>query len=80
VQTIALARPMPEKYDSLQYSLLRIAFDPSSGRFGNTADTLVASSRTGMSVALPRVSPDNSHVLFCMSNYGTFPVWHREND
>ena len=76
----AAARPMPHLYDSLRYNLLRIAFDASTGRFGNRIDTLVSSERTGKSVALARVSPDGTYIVFCMSNYGTFPVWHREND
>lgn len=76
----APARPMPNEYDSLRYDLLRIAFDASTGCFGNTADTLVSSIRTEKSVALPRVSPDGKYVVFCMSNFGTFPIWHRENN
>ncbi|MDR1155229.1 MAG: hypothetical protein LBL04_11000 [Bacteroidales bacterium] len=76
----AAARPMPQEYDSLRYDLLRIAFDASASRFGRQIDTLVSSARTGKSVALARVSPDGKYVVFCMSNYGTFPIWHREND
>ena len=76
----ASARPMPDEYDSLRYDLLRITFDASTGRFGNMADTLVSSVRTKKSVAMPRVSPDGKYVVFCMSDFGTFPIWHREND
>ena len=76
----APARPMPNEYDSLQYNLLRIPFDATTGRFGNRADTLLSSARTGKSVALPRVSPDGKYIVCCMSNFGTFPIWHREND
>lgn len=76
----APARPMPDEYESLRYDLLRISFDISTGRFGNRVDTLVSSIRSKKSVALPRVSPDNKYIVFCMSNFGTFPIWHREND
>ncbi|MDR1866216.1 MAG: hypothetical protein LBR08_11680 [Bacteroidales bacterium] len=76
----AAARAMPALYDSLRYGLLRIPFDPATGSFGKQADTLVSASATGKSVALPRVSPDNRYVVYCMSDYGTFPVWHRESD
>lgn len=76
----AAARQMPEGYDSLRYDLLRIAFDASTGRFGNRADTVVSAACMDKSVALPRISPDGKYVAFCMSNYGTFPIWHREND
>ena len=76
----ATARQMPEKYDSLRYDLLCIAFDASTAQFGKQVDTLVSSARTGKSVALARISPDGKYMVFCMSNYGTFPIWHREND
>jgi len=76
----APALPMPEKYDSLRYALLRIAFDASTGKFGDKADTLVSSAQTGKSVAFPRISPDGKYLVFCMSGYGTFPIWHRDND
>ena len=76
----AAARPMPGEYDSLLYDLLRIPFDVATGKFGKQADTLVSSVQTGKSVALARVSPDGKQVIFCMSDYGTFPIWHREND
>ena len=76
----AKARTMPEEFDSLRYDLLRIAFDVTTGQFGKQADTLVSSALTNKSVALPRVSPDGKYVVFCMSNFGTFPIWHREND
>ena len=76
----AKARQMPHEYDSLRYDLLRIEFDASTGSFGNRVDTLVSSALTGKSVALARVSPCGKYVVFCMSDYGTFPVWHRETD
>jgi hypothetical protein len=76
----APARPMPAQYDSLRYDLVRIPFDAASARFGHTVDTLVSATQTRKSVALPRVSPDNRFVVFCLSDFGTFPIWHREND
>ena len=76
----AAARPMPQEYDSVKYDLLRISFDPLTARFGTEIDTLVSSEQTGKSVAFARVSPDGKHVVFCLSDYGTFPVWHRDTD
>jgi len=76
----APALPMPEKYDSLKYNLLRISFDALAGKFGDKADTLVSAAQTGKSVAFPRLSPDGKSLVFCMSAYGTFPIWHRDND
>ncbi|MDR1644845.1 MAG: hypothetical protein LBS05_03320 [Tannerellaceae bacterium] len=76
----APARPMPAQYDSLRYDLARLRFDADAARFASAADTLVRASLTGQSVALARVSPDNRFVVFCLSHFGTFPIWHREND
>ena len=76
----APAAPMPYQYQSLRYDLLSIGFDPASGSFSDSVDSLVQSRETGKSVALGRISPDGNYLIFCMSDYGTFPIWHREND
>ena len=76
----APACPMPQLYDSIQYALMRIAFDTTTGHFGAQVDTLVSPVETGKSVSLARVSPDNKYIVFCMSAYGAFPIWHRDND
>jgi len=74
----AIALP-PDKYDQIRYDLLRIAFDPVTNQFG-TVDTIVSSARTGLSVSFPRVSPDGKYLMFCMSEYGNFTIWHKESD
>jgi len=76
----ATAHPMPQKYDSVKYDLLRISFDPQTAKFGSKVDTLVSYAHTGKSATFARVSPDGKHVVFCLSDYGTFPIWHRETD
>ena len=76
----APACQMPQQFDSIRYDLIRIPFDASTGRFGQQADTLVSAKQVGKSVAPARVSPDGKQVVFCMSDYGCFPIWHREND
>ena len=74
------ARPMPEQYDSLRYDLLRIPFDVETAKFASQVDTIISSSDTGKSASLARISPDGKYIIFCMAAYGTFPVWHRDND
>ncbi len=70
----------PSRLDSLHYSLCRIDFDPAEGSFGEKADTLVAGNRENGSVSHPRVSPDGKRLLYTVSGFGTFPIWHREAD
>ncbi|MFZ2338706.1 MAG: hypothetical protein WAW07_03160 [Bacteroidales bacterium] len=70
----------PEEYDRIKYSLCSIDFDPETGRFGEKIDTLVSSDRTGRSVSFPRISPDGTTLVFTLSDYGNFSIWHREAD
>ena len=70
----------PDGYDKIKYSLCRIEFDASSGSFGDRIDTLVSSFQTGKSVSFPRISPDGKILVFTLSDYGNFSIWHREAD
>ncbi len=67
------------QYDSIRYSLLRIAYDQASASFG-AVDTLVSAQQWRKSVSFPRVSPDNRWLLFTLSDYGNFSIWHPEAD
>jgi dipeptidyl aminopeptidase/acylaminoacyl peptidase len=58
---------------------LRIAFDPATSKFG-AVDTVISSTRTGLSVSFPRISPDGKYLLFCMTEYGNFTLWHKDSD
>ncbi len=69
----------PSRLDSLFYSLCRIDFDPGQGKFGIQTDTVI-SGKWGRSVSHPRVSPDGRRLLYTVSDFGTFPIWHREAD
>jgi len=76
----APALDMPIEYKDLKYSLVRVPFNPSDGSVGNAVDTLFSAEKTGKSTSLPRISPDGKYLAFCLFDYGTFPIWHREND
>lgn len=78
---VAEALRSPTDVDSLHYSLCRIDFNPEKGIFGNRIDTIVkGGSGGGGSVSHPRVSPDGKRLLYTVSDFGTFPIWHREAD
>ena len=53
--------------------------DPKLGKLGAKTDTIV-SGIPGRSVSHPRVSPDGKRLLYTVSDFGTFPIWHREAD
>ena len=77
----APALSLPDEIQQLKYSLCAIDFDAERGEFGNYIDTLVNMSGIGgKSVSFPRPSPDGRFMLYCVSDYGTFPIWHRETD
>jgi hypothetical protein len=64
----------------MQYDLMRVEFDPQTGRFGEKVDILYDASEQGGSVSHPRLSPDGRHLLYTIADYGTFPIWHAEAD
>ena len=77
----AQAVPLPGEIQQLKYSLCAIDFDSERGAFGNRIDTLVnMSGADSKSVSFPRQSPDGRFLLYCVSDYGTFPIWHQETD
>lgn len=76
---------LPTDIRQLQYSLVRIPFDESTGTIGTEVDTLVqrvavAQQHTKQSVCHPRISPDGRFILYTVADYGTFPIWHPEAD
>ena len=71
---------MPEAYNQVKYSLCSIPFDAESRTFGKEVDTLYNACKEGRSASFPRVSPDGKHLMFTLSDYGNFSIWHKEAD
>jgi len=70
---------LPKEYKNIRYDLLRISFDPERNSFGSV-DTVYKAAAIGKSISFPRISPDGKFVMFCMSDYGNFSIWHPESD
>lgn len=64
--------------EHVRYALCAIDFDPSSGRFSNLR-TLYNAPDSAKSVTFPRVSPDGRWLMFTLSDYGNFSIWHPES-
>ena len=77
---LASNKLLPDSIKQLKYSLCSIDFDVQTGQFGNRVDTLLYMGEGDKSVSFPRPSPDGRFLLYCISDYGTFPVWHHETD
>jgi hypothetical protein len=71
---------MPEKFDSIKYSLCSVDFDASSASFGEKTDTLISGPEMNKSISIPRVSPDNHFLMFNVTDYGCFPSYNPEAD
>ena len=69
----------PERYAEVKYDLVRIAYDAETDHWGRP-ETLLAAEKTGLSILLPRVSPDGRFLLFCMCRYGCFPAFQPSSD
>ena len=76
----ASARRLPAELERMQYSLVRVPFDPATGTLGGPADTVWDASARGASACHPKASPDGRWLLCTVAEYGTFPINHRECD
>lgn len=69
----------PENYEKLKYDLCRVSYDIGSNSWGRV-ETVLSAEETGLSILLPRISPDGRFLLFCMCEYGCFPVYQPSSD
>jgi len=69
----------PARYAEVKYDLKRISYDVQSDQWG-LPETVLSAGKTGLSILLPRVSPDGKYLLFCMCKYGCFPVFQPGSD
>ncbi len=76
----ARAVPLPDSLHRIHYDILRVKFDKAKGIFVDSTDTIVPAEKFSKSASWPRVSPDGNYLMYTQSDYGTFPVWHKEAD
>ncbi len=70
---------VPENFDQVRYDLVRAGYDINSDQWGQMESVLSAED-TNLSILLPRISPDGRYLLFCMCDYGCFPVFRQSSD
>jgi len=66
-------------YDKIKYDLVRISYDIDNDQWGKV-ETVLSAQDTGLSIAMPRTSPDGRWLIFCMCDYGYFPPWQPSSD
>jgi hypothetical protein len=62
-----------------RYSLMQADYDPESRRLGEPEVVLASDSLQG-SISFPTVSPDGKYMLFCVADFGYFPVNNKSAD
>lgn len=78
--TAAEAVAIPEGLTQSHYNLMKVSFDPQTGRIGHDVETLIDAAALGKSVAFPKPSFDGRFLVYTLCDYGTFPIWHHESD
>ena len=70
---------IPAEYKEVRYDLMRIAYDADRDQWG-PLEMVLSAKDAGRSLLVPRVSPDGRWLLFCMCEYGCFPVYQTSSD
>jgi len=71
---------IPSELNKIKYSLCKISFDDKNGKFGDHVDTLINARDFDKSITFPRPSYDGRWLMYSVSDYGNFPVFHKESD
>jgi hypothetical protein len=69
----------PPGFQKTRYSLMRVGYDVTTETWGEL-ETVLSAEETAQSMTQPRASPDGRFLLFCMHEYGPFPVYQRSSD
>ncbi len=64
---------------NIHYNLARMLFNSGSRSFGE-AEIVINAADMDKSISFPRISPDGKNLVFTLSDFGTFPIWHQEAD
>lgn len=71
---------VPAHCEDVHYNLCSIDFDPDNQCFGTQVDTLINAFAASKSVTFPRPSYDGRWLLYSLSDFGNFPINHKESD
>ena len=69
----------PARYAEVRYDLMRIRYDVEADAWGEP-EMVLSAEETGLSILMPRISPDGRFLVFCMCRYGCFPVYQPNSD
>jgi hypothetical protein len=69
----------PKEFKDVRYDLRRIAYDLETDTWGQP-ETVLSAAETGKSILLPRITPDGRFLVFCLCDYGCFPIYQPSSD
>jgi len=69
----------PENFEKVKYDLMRISYDINNDKWGEL-ETVLSSEKTGLSILMPRISPDGRFLLFNMCEYSCFSLFQTNSD
>ena len=67
------------RIEELKYNIYRKSFNPDTYEFG-PRELVLDAAALDQSALWPRVSPDGRFLLFTMTHFGYFPIWHHDAD
>ena len=76
----AAAKAIPDSLKEVRYDLCAVDFDSEKGIVGDSVRVIVPAAASGHSVSFPRPSFDGRYVMYTLSDYGQFSIWHHEAD
>lgn len=71
---------VPDSLSRARYNLYKVAFDPDNGEVADTVELVVDAASAGRSISFPKPSYDGKYLVYTLSEYGQFSIWHHEAD
>ena len=65
--------------EEVMYSLMKASYDISANQLGEP-EQLLSSDEVGGSISFPTMSPDGRYMMFCVADFGYFPVNNKSAD
>ena len=76
----ASPKSLPSEVEEIRYNLCKIGFNPETGTFDSKVDTLIFAESQSKSISFPKPSFDGRFLMYTLSDYGNFSIWHHEAD
>lgn len=70
----------PLEFKEEKYNLCQVGFDSSTGKITGQIDTIFNAIDAGKSATWPKPSYNGKYLMFTLSDYGYFSIWHKESD